>query len=93
MRISWVRLVTTDTMTSDAYREFCWGVHLPEVPTGYGLILGYTDDGQVVTAVLADVDYARLLAQARDVLVPEEKITMLLFDWPDLNPTAASVWS
>ncbi|WP_285229371.1 hypothetical protein [Streptomyces benahoarensis] len=43
--------------------------------------------------MVADVDYARLLGQSQGVTVPGEKITKLLSDWPDLDPSAESVWS
>ncbi|WP_405748185.1 hypothetical protein OG422_31415 (plasmid) [Streptomyces sp. NBC_01525] len=81
-------------MTPDAYREFCWGAQLPEVAGGYGLLFGYDPVGGLLfTAVVADVDYARLLGQSQGVTVPGEKITKLLSDWPALDPSAESVWS
>ncbi|MFY4721431.1 hypothetical protein [Streptomyces sp. LaBMicrA B280] len=92
--IDWRRLAFTARMTPDAYREFCWGSQLPMVASGYGLLLGYgAADGRLVTAVLEDVEYARLLVQSPGVTVPREKITKVLSDWPNLDPEAESVWS
>ncbi|MFK0142668.1 hypothetical protein [Streptomyces murinus] len=81
-------------MTTDAYREFCWGAQLPEVVGGYGLLLGHDAvSGELFTAVLEDVEYVRLLIQSPGATVPREKITKVLSDWPALDPAAESVWS
>ncbi|MFD5031687.1 hypothetical protein ACFWM0_14915 [Streptomyces sp. NPDC058405] len=93
MQIDFVRLATPDTMTRDAYRELCWGLNLPETSAGYGLLCGHHTDGRLGTAVLDDVEYARLLAQSGGgVVVPAEKAVARIDDWPDLRPSAASVW-
>ncbi|MFJ6669054.1 hypothetical protein [Streptomyces sp. NPDC091383] len=81
-------------MTTDAYREFCWGAQLPEVAGGYGLLLGYDAvSGELFTAVIEDIEYVRLLIQSPGATVPQEKITKVLTDWPNLDPAAESVWS
>ncbi|MFF1957992.1 hypothetical protein ACFVWX_13500 [Streptomyces sp. NPDC058220] len=93
MQIDFVRLATPRTLSVDAYREFCWGVGLPETREGYGLLCGHHDDGRLGTAVLDDVEYARLLAHSGGgVVVPAEKALATIDDWPDLRPSAASVW-
>ncbi|MFE3144289.1 hypothetical protein [Streptomyces scopuliridis] len=92
MTIRFVRFATPRTMTADAYREFCWGVSLPETPTGYGLLCGHDDAGQLGTAVLDDVEYARLLTHSGGVEVPTEKVVAVLDDWPNLHAEATSVW-
>ncbi|QNT98439.1 hypothetical protein HEP81_08213 (plasmid) [Streptomyces griseofuscus] len=92
--IEWRRAAITTSMTTDAYRELCWGAHLPEVAGGYGLLLGYdVVSGELVTAVIEDVEYVRLLIQSPGATVPREKITKTLTDWPTLDPDAESVWS
>lgn len=75
------------------YREFCWGAHLPETRDGYGLLLGHDADGQVVTAMIEDVEYVRLLMSSTDVEVPAEKVLTTIPGWPNLTPSAVSVWS
>lgn len=94
VRIDWQRVATTGGMSPDAYREFCWGAQPPQVASGYGLLRGNSiTGGQLITAVLADVEYTRLLAQSQNVIVPSEKITKILTDWPNLDPLAESIWS
>ncbi|MFF3432209.1 hypothetical protein [Streptomyces sp. NPDC002602] len=91
--ITRVALATPATMTADAYRELCWGAGLDLTATGYGLLLAYDDgSGDVVTAVVDDIEYARLLAESTGVTVPAHKIIRSLPDWPDLRPEAVTVW-
>lgn len=92
MVIDFIRLATPRTMTADAYREFCWGAGLPEVPDGYAVLCGHEDDGSVAAVVLDDVEYARLLGQSGGVEVPADKVVAVLNNWPDLRQDATSVW-
>ncbi|MFD5932487.1 hypothetical protein [Streptomyces sp. NPDC060333] len=88
-----VVLATPSTMDTDAYRELCWGAGLDLTNTGYGLLLAVDHrSGDVVTAVVDDVEYVRLLMNASGIEVPADKITRTLPDWPDLHPEAATVW-
>lgn len=45
-----------------------------------------------VIAVVEDVEYVRLLTQSSGVVVPADKITRFLRDWPDLRPESDTVW-
>jgi hypothetical protein len=90
--IDMVRLAAPRILTADAYREFCWGTGLPELPDGYGVLLGHRDGGEVCAAVVDDVEYARLLMRVGGMAVPAEKVVVWLDTWPDLRPEAASVW-
>ncbi|MGW6741696.1 hypothetical protein ACWGDX_13375 [Streptomyces sp. NPDC055025] len=93
MQIDFVRLATPNTMTRDAYREFCWGLSLPETDTGYGLLCGHHGDGRLGSVILDDVEYVRLLAQSGGgIEVPAEKAVAVLDDWPNLRADADSVW-
>ncbi|MEV8398867.1 hypothetical protein [Streptomyces niveus] len=93
MRIDFVHLATPNTMTADAYREFCWGASLSEAPAGYGVLIGHRDDGSTCTAVLEDVEYARLLVQSTGgINVPRDKVTTVLDGWPNMRSDADSVW-
>ncbi|MBL1120746.1 hypothetical protein JK364_52090 [Streptomyces sp. 110] len=87
-----VALATPATMDADAYREFCWGAGLERTDTGYGLLLVFDDIGDEFTAVVNDVEYARLLTQISGIAVPADKVTHILRKWPDLRPEAATVW-
>ncbi|MDT0347733.1 hypothetical protein [Streptomyces litchfieldiae] len=93
MQIHWVGFATPNTITPDAYREFCWGADLPETPTGYRLLFGCDADWQPITAVLSDVEHVRLLKLLAGVEVPADKVVVTIPDWPNLRSTASSVWS
>ncbi|MYU06112.1 hypothetical protein GTY81_19970 [Streptomyces sp. SID8366] len=59
-----------------------------------GLLLGHdTASGQLVTAVIEDVEYVRLLAQSPGATVPREKITKVPSDSPNMDPAAEGAWS
>ncbi|MFE7119421.1 hypothetical protein ACFU99_28805 [Streptomyces sp. NPDC057654] len=86
-------LATPATMPPGAYRELCWGAGLDHTATGYGLLLGAdTADGALLTAVIEDIDYVRLLIQAGGAEVPEDKVSCYLDGWPDLSTEAPTVW-
>ncbi|NNN31877.1 hypothetical protein HLK59_16180 [Streptomyces sp. S3(2020)] len=93
IKIRGVALVTPATLDADAYREFCWGAGLERTDTGYGLLQAFDDDTwEEVIAVVEDVEYVRLLRQSSGVVVPADKVTRFLADWPDLRPESDTVW-
>ncbi|MFJ3673800.1 hypothetical protein ACIPSE_45895 [Streptomyces sp. NPDC090106] len=87
-----IALATPATLDADAYREFCWGAGLEHTATGYGLLCAFDDIGDAFTAVIDDVEYARLLMEAPGAVVPADKIICIFREWPDLRPESATVW-
>ncbi|MFC8125457.1 hypothetical protein [Streptomyces sp. NPDC057302] len=88
-----VALVTPATLDADAYQEFCWGADLERADTGYGLLLAFDNhNGDEFTALVDDVEYVRLLTETSGIVVPADKVTHVLRNWPDLRPEAPTVW-
>lgn len=70
-----------------------WGAGLERTDTGYGLLQAFDDDTwEEVIGVVEDVEYVRLLTQSSGVVVPADKVTRFMADWPDLRPESDTVW-
>ncbi|MGW3091609.1 hypothetical protein [Streptomyces sp. NPDC001108] len=78
----------TDFHGPAAYLALCAVAGLQPTAEGYAFLLALDDDGEPYTAVLWDVEYARLLlsameaGEARDITVPAEKVIGHIREWP-----------